>query len=558
MTLLVGAGVELARCPEDDGGTAMAMFEQGMVVAAQPEAADAGASVLRSGGNAVDAAIAAGLVAGVVDPQMCGIAGFGNLQVLLPGAGVHRCIDFHARSPLATRPDQWEDLVLGETRDGFGFVLDGYVNELGYQAVATPGSMRAYHEAQTTWGVKDWAEIVDHAVRWAENGFVVRPDTAQWWAEGASMGRAQVIDRLRFSATGRELYLRPDGGPKRTGDVVVNPDLAATLRRIATDGADAFYTGSIAERIAEDMAANGGRVTTEDLAAYRTIHNDPLTGTYRGHRIATNRPPGGGIMVLEMLNVLEHFDLAAMGHNSVAYVRTVTETMKRATADKDAFVGDPAFVDVPVERLLSAAHAAAHAASIEAGERAKVTRMAFEPADTTHVAVVDRDGNAVSMTHSLGMPSGVISDGLGFMYNGCMAVFDPRPGRVDSLAPGKSRFSSVCPTMAFDGDVLRVVVGAPGGTQIAMGVTQALLNVIDHGMDMLAAVSAPRVSATSDAIDVANGVPWAVTDALEAEGYEVVRSPQTQDFALVHGIRVDGGRLDGGADPSGDGVAQAV
>ena len=162
------------------------------------------------------------------------------------------------------------------------------------------------------------------------------------------------------------------------------------------------------------------------------------------------------------------------------------------------------------------------------------------------------------MTHSLGMPSGVITEGLGFMFNGCMAVFDPRPGHADSLAPGKRRFSSICPTMVFDDDELRLALGAPGGTQIAMGVTQALLNIVEHGMGMLAAVSAPRVSATSDAIDVANGVPWSVTDALEADGYEVIRSPKTHDFALVHGIRIDRSRLDGGADPGGDGVVQVV
>ncbi|MEM7324662.1 MAG: gamma-glutamyltransferase, partial [Actinomycetota bacterium] len=370
----------------------MSRYEHGMVVAAQPEAVEAGAAVLRSGGNAVDAAIATGLVAGVVDPQMCGIAGFGNIQVYLPADGVHRCIDFHAKSPLATRADQWEDLVIGETRDGFGFVLEGHVNDVGYQAVATPGSMMAYFEAQTTWGVKDWTEIVGHAIRWAEDGFAIRPDTARWWAEGASMGRAAVADRLSFSATGRDLYFRPDAGLKQAGDGLVNPDLAATLRIVAAEGADAFYTGRIAERIVEDMAQNGGLISAEDLANYRTTHNDPLTGSYRGHRVTTNHPPGGGVMLLEMLNVFEHFDLAALGHNSVDYVRTVTEAMKRATVDKDTFVGDPAFVDVPVERLLSAGHASAHAESIKAGERATVTRLAYEPADTTHVAVVDRDG----------------------------------------------------------------------------------------------------------------------------------------------------------------------
>lgn len=529
-----------------------------MVVAAQPEAVEAGAAMLRDGGNAVDAAIAAGLVAGVVDPQMCGIAGFGNLQVYLPDRDVHRCIDFHATSPQATEPGQWEDLIIGETRDGFGFVLDGHVNDVGYQSIATPGSLLAYFEAQTMWGTRDWDRVVAPAIDWAERGFVVRPQMAGWWANGATLGRADNRDRLGFSATGREIYFRPDGSFKQVGDRVTNPDLAATLRRIAAEGADTFYTGALAERIAEDMAANGGRLSADDLAGYRTTHTDPLPGRYRGLDIATNHPPGGGVMVLEMLNILEHFDLAATGHTTAEYVRILTEAMKRATVDKDTNVGDPEHVDVPLDRLLSANHAAEHAASIRAGERATVERVAQEPKDTTHVCVVDADGNAASMTHSLGMPSGVITDGLGFMYNGCMAVFDPRPGRANSLAPGKRRFSSLCPTMAFDESELRYVVGAPGGTQIAMGVTQVLINCIDFGMSMTEAVSTPRVSGTSTAIDVANGVPWSVSDALEADGYEVIRSPSTHDFARVHGIRCVGGRLDGGADPGADGVAQRV
>ena len=529
-----------------------------MVVAAQPEAVEAGAKMLRQGGNAVDAAIAAGLVSGVVDPQMCGIAGFGNLQVYLPSQNVHRCIDFHAKSPLATEPDQWEDLIVGETRDGFGFVLEGHVNDVGYQSIATPGSLLAYFEAQEMWGTKDWDQIVAPAIEWAEQGFVVRPQVAGWWHEGATMGRANNLDRLSHSKTGRDIYFRPDGSLKRTGDTLVNSDLANTLRTIAAEGADTFYTGKLAERIAEDMAANGGLLSADDLARYKTIHNDPLASSYRGVGITTNHPPGGGIMLLEMLNILEHFDLAAMGHNSVDYVRTVTEAMKRATVDKDNHVGDPDFVDVPIDMLLSPQHASVHAAAIADGERMSVERVAYEPKDTTHICVVDADGNAASMTHSLGMPSGVITDGLGFMYNGCMAVFDPRPGRANSLAAGKSRFSSLCPALGFEGDQLRYVVGAPGGTQIAMGVLQALLNSIDFGMPMLEAVSTPRVSGTSTAIDVANGVPWSVSDALEADGYEVIRNPATQAFARVFGIRCDGGKLDGGADPGSDGTVQRV
>ena len=200
------------------------------------------------------------------------------------------------------------------------------------------------------------------------------------------------------------------------------------------------------------------------------------------------------------------------------------------------------------------------AAEIKAGVRAEVPRLnsGLPSKDTTHVSVVDRDGNCVTMTHSLGMPSGVITEGLGFFYNGCMGVFDPRPGRVGSIAPGKARFTSVCPSIVFRDGKPYLVIGAPGATQIAMGVLQAILNVIDFGMTMTEAVSAPRFSATSNAIDVSNRVVHGVTRKLEADGYEVIRSPYTFGFAAVHGIRIDGDRLDGGADPGHDGIALPV
>ena len=308
------------------------------------------------------------------------------------------------------------------------------------------------------------------------------------------------------------------------------------------------------------MGANGGLVSAQDLAEYRTTHCEPLRGTYRGFEVATNQPPGGGVVLLEMLNILENFDVAGMGHNSAEYVRVVTEAMKRATADKDAHVGDPAFVEVPVSRLTSKDYARECAAAIERGERGVVERLgeAVESKSTTQVCVADEEGNLFTMTHSLGMPSGVITEGLGFMYNGCMAVFDPRPGRAGSLAPGKSRFSSMCPSIVFRGGEPYVVIGAPGGTQIAMGVLQALMNVLDFEMSMSDAVSAARFSATSNPIDVSNRIPRFVTNELEAQGYEVVRWPVSYAFAWVHGIRIDDGVWTGGADPGADGMALAV
>ena len=535
------------------------MVKEAMIVSAQPEASEAGARVLMAGGNAVDAAITAALVQGVVDPQMCGIAGFGNCQIYMPSKGVHTCIDFHGKTPLSATPEMWEHLIEGETRDGFGFVLKGNVNDLGYQAITTPGSLKAYGEAVSQYGTWDWADIVAPAITQADEGFRVRPHVYFWWTNGADHGRVPVEKRLSFSATGQKSYFNSSGSLKRIGQKVHIPEMANTLRKIAKQGVETFYTGEIAEQIASDMKKNGGLLSYEDLANYSTTVTEPLIGAYRGYNIASNQPPGGGVMLIEMLNILENFDLKGIGHNTSEYIRVVAEAMKQATADKDRHVGDPKFVDVPLEKLLSKDYAKSVSEKIRNGEKVAVERYgAKEPKQTTHVAVVDYDGNCVTMTHSLGMPSGVITDNLGFMYNGCMAVFDPRPNRAGSIAPGKSRFTSLAPTIISKEGEPFIVLGAPGGTQIAMGILQAVANVIDFDMTMLEAVSAPRFSATSNLIDVMNRIPSYVTNNLEGQGYEIARSALSFGIAAVHGIRIRNGKLDGGADPGHDGVALRV
>jgi gamma-glutamyltranspeptidase/glutathione hydrolase len=531
-----------------------------MIVAPQPEATEAGAEMLKAGGNAVDAAMACALVQGVVDPMMCGIAGFGSCGIAMQG-GFHGYIDFHAPAPGAVRPDMWADRIESEARDGYGFILRGRVNDIGYQSICLPASLRAYRDAHREHGRLPWEQIVEPAIGWAEGGWTVRPHVGTWWAEDGQMGRAANHERLAFTPASRALYCRPDGTPKQVGDTVVNRDLGQTLRLIAKHGDSVFYEGEIADAIAADMRRHGGLIAEEDLRGWRTVRNAPLWGTYRGYRVSSNRPPGGGVMLLEMLNVLERFELGALEHNSAEYIRIVAEAMKRATVDKDRHVGDPRFVDVPLDRLTGKAYAAALAEEIRAGWKAEVPRFnqgGSASRDTTHVSVIDRDGSCVTMTHSLGMPSGVITPGLGFMYNGCMGVFDPRPGRVGSLAPGKSRFSSVVPSIVFDGARPHIVIGAPGATQIAMGVLQVLLNAIDFEMTMVEAVSAARFSATSNVIDVSNRIPRAVQRELEREGYEVVRSPKTYGFAAVHAIRAHPDGLDGGADPGHDGIVMAV
>jgi gamma-glutamyltranspeptidase / glutathione hydrolase len=534
--------------------------KRAMIVAPQPEATEAGAEILKAGGNAVDAAMACAFVQGVVDPLMCGIAGFGSCGIAMPAAGFHGYIDFHAPAPLATRPDMWADRVESEARDGYGFILRGRVNDIGYQAICAPASLRAYRDVHREHGRLPWEQILEPAIAWAEGGWTVRPHVGSWWAEDGQMGRAANHERLAFTPASRALYCRPDGTPKRVGDRVVNRDLGQTLRLIAKHGDAVFYEGEIAHAIVEDMRKHDGLIAAEDLRGWRTTRNAPLWGTYRRYRVSSNQPPGGGVMLLEMLNILEHFPLASLEHNSAEYVRLVAEAMKRATIDKDRHVGDPRFVDVPVDRLAGKPYAAEMAAEIRAGKKGDVPRFnAGAPVkDTTHVSVIDAEGNCVTMTHSLGMPSGVVTTGLGFMYNGCMGVFDPRSGRAGSLAPGKARFSSVVPSIVWEADRPHLIIGAPGATQIAMGVLQVLLNALDFDMTMVEAVSAPRFSATGNAIDVSNRIPRGVERELQGMGYDVVRSPQTYGFAAVHAIRIHGDGLDGGADPSHDGIVMAV
>ena len=539
----------------------------GMVTAPQPEAVEAGLECLRAGGNGVDAAIAAALVQTVVDPQMCGIAGFGTFHVYMPSRHVHTTLDFHGRSPLGVRPDMWQHLVLREAEDGWGFILKGRVNELGYGAITTPRTLAAFDVALKRFGTRSLRDLLQPAIEYCEEGFQVRPHMANFWNAPPTLGREANITMLTTLPATRKIYAKRDGRVLEVGDVLRNPDMGATLSRIAQHSVEDFYRGEIACRIVADMRANGGLLTEADLMTCAPEDNPPLWGTYRGHRIATNNPPGGGIMLLEMLNILEQFDLRALGHNSPAYMHVVAEAMKIATADKDAKVGDPRFVDVPVAELTSKAYASAKADAIRRGVKARVPRLKAggqESKHTTQICVVDEHGTCVTMTHTLGQPSGVVTDGLGFMYNGAMAVFDPRPGRAGSMAPGKARFSALSPTIVFKPttggapDKPLLVLGAPGATQITMGNLQVMLNVIDFGMDAQQAVSAPRFSATSDVIEVSNRVLRSAERDLAAMGYVTRRWPQAYTFAWVHAIRSTENGWDGGADPATDGMAAQV
>lgn len=534
---------------------------RGMIVAAQPEAAEAGADILRRGGNAVDAAIACAFSQGVVDPQMCGIGGFGAMQISMPKRGVHTVLEFLALAPFAATADMWADRFVGQTRDGFVFLLRDHANELGHLAAGTPGNVKGYTEALARFGTMELKDVMAPAIRQARDGFMVRPYVHYYWTiDQRGAGQINTEDKLRHSETGRAIYFRPDGTLKRPGDIVANPDLARTLERIATSGPEIFYTGEIAEEIAADMAAHGGLITRRDLADYRVREKAPVWGSYRGLRIAGNPPAAGGVSLIELLHILQEFELGNLAHNSAEHLAILAEAMKWMTIDRDAHIGDPDFVDVPIAMLLSQAHAAAHAEKIKAGVKASVPRseLAKDPPDTTVTCVMDEEGNAVTITHTLGQPSGGIPSGLGFMYNGSMSGFDPRPGRAGSIAPGKARGSAMAPTIIFQDDKPVMAIGAPGGTFIVPALAQALSNVIDFGMSMTDAVAAPRIVCLSDTIDVSNRVERRVTDKLQAQGYSIARSYQSFAFGAPHGVKIEGDGWTGGADPQRDGMAIGV
>lgn len=362
-------------------------MKNGTIVAPQPEAVEVGAEVLAKGGNAVDAALACAFVQGVVDPQMAGIGGFGSMHVYMPGKGIHEILEFYAKAPLAATPDMWVDKVISESRDGFGFILENNISDMGYQAVCTPGSLKGYETALRDYGTFDWEDLITPAVSYAREGFPIRNHMHWYWAKDQSSdGFANTCDKLRLTAAGRDIYFHPDGRLRGVGEVLKNPRMADTLEKIArSGGSDIFYHGELADVIADDFAANGGLITREDLAAYDLYKAEPLRGEYRGRRIATSPPPGSGLCLLEILHILEGFDIGGMEHSGTRHIKHLFEAMKRMTIDKDTYMGDPHYVDVPTEKLLSEAHIGAHRKSLADGERANVRRMDGGPRDTTHI-----------------------------------------------------------------------------------------------------------------------------------------------------------------------------
>ncbi|MFO7893125.1 MAG: gamma-glutamyltransferase [Longimicrobiales bacterium] len=549
----VGDEPGVAAVPADRAAVA----EHGMVVSAHALASHVGDEVLQAGGNAVDAAVATGFALAVVYPRAGNIGGGGFMVVRLPDAEA-TTIDFREKAPLAAHPEMWLD------EDG---EYDRQRHHLSHRAVGVPGTVAGLAYVHDQYGSLPWRELVEPAVRLAADGWEMTP--------GAARSLASVLDAFeRYPAS--VAAFSKDGEPYEVGEIFRQPDLARTLERIRDEGRDGFYAGETARLLVAEMERGDGLITLEDLARYEPAERAPVRGTYRGYGVIGMPPPSsGGTALVEMLNILEGYDLAAMGHNTAPYVHHLAEAMRRAYRDRARHLADTDFVDVPLDRLTSKAYAAELRAGIESDtvtpSSVDDVAMVHESAQTTHFSVVDPDGMAVSTTYTLEYSYGsrITVPGAGFLLNNEMGDFNPAPGLTTeggligtepNLAePGKRMLSSMSPTILEDPDGgLFAVVGSPGGRTIINTVLQVSLNLMEFDMGILAAVQAPRVHHQwlPDRLRMEDADwPEAVLLGLRDRGHSIdIRGAQGH----AHSIRVrPDGRIAGAPDPR-DADAAAV
>jgi gamma-glutamyltranspeptidase/glutathione hydrolase len=533
-----------------------------MIVAPQPMAVEEGAKVLQRGGNAYDAALACAFTQFILDPHSCGVGGY--LLLTHHPAGAQRppkILDAPALAGSRVTPTMWEDQVRGPNPAGWGFFLKDKVNDDGYQSICTPGIVRGLQAIHERWCTRKWADLIAPAAAIAEEGFVVGAHLASRWKDKPQFYEdSSLFQKLSVTPDAARIYLKADGTAYDEGEVLRNPDYARTLRRLAHAGADDFYNGELAGRIAADFSAHGSWVTAQDLAEYRVRESEPIVTTYRGYTVVTSPPPHGGPTLAAILKILERYDVPAMQHNSPRYIHLVAMAMKAAFADRNRDLGDPAFVSVPLKETLSDERASHWRRVIDQGEKIDTARIQPGSRSTTQVTVVDKSGNCVSLTHSLGSSSGVITSGLGFMYNNSMINFHPYGGHPNSIAPGKGRTSGMTPTIVLDGNQPVLVLGAPGATRIITAVLQVILNRLDFGMTVTEAVLAPRFDCQGDMISCQSRIPEYICAEVRKK-HPIQRIPESHGgIALVHAIAIqpETGRLYGAADTGADGMALLI
>ena len=533
-----------------------------MIVAPQPIAVEEGAKVLQQGGNAIDAAVTAAFVQFVVDPHCCSAGGYIVVNFHRAGFKTPLLLDGPAIAGSMVSPEMWQDIVIRPNPDGWGYFLRGKVNDLGYQSICTPGAIKGLAVMLERWGTISWDRSLEPATQIAEEGFTVSANMAANWKEPVSYPEASsALEAIRSNEEARRIYLKSDGAPYEAGEVLRNPGYAHTFKRLATAGADDFYEGELAQQMSQDLEANHAFVTAADLSEYELREPQAVRGNYRGHPVATSQPPHGGPTLIAIMNILDLYNLRSLEHNSPEYIHLVAMAMKAAFSDRNRWLADPKFEDVPLDKMISVERAHHWKAVIDENQPIEVSRGQTGPPDTTHVTVVDDQGNGVSLTHSRGsLSGGVITPGLGFMYNNSMVNFHPYPGHANSIAPRKGRTTGITPTIVYAGDQPQLVLGAPGATRIITSVLQVILNVIDFDMSISDAVLAPRFDCQGDCIYCHARIPELVCHEVRKQ-HPIQRIPKSHGgLALVHAIHIHPvtRELSGAADTGADGMAMMI
>ena len=524
-----------------------------LVVTRESHATDAGLSVLRAGGNAVDAAVAVGFALAVTHPA-AGNLGGGGFMLIRFADGRTTFLDFRERAPEKASRDMYLDTDGKPTRDSL----------VGYRAAGVPGTVRGLELASRKYGRNKWAKLLAPAIKLAAQGFPVSYGLAR-----SLQSSRKLLERFPDS---KRIFLR-NGRFYEPGEVLLQPELAATLKRIASQGAQEFYEGETARRLVEAMTRNGGLWTLSDLKNYAVVERKPLTGRYRGYDLITAPPPSsGGVGILEMMGMLEGSGYEKSGAGSAATVHYLTEVMRRYYADRAEYLGDPDFVRVPMAGLLNPQYLARLRKSIDP-ERATPSAQvhagnpaAYESSQTTHYSIVDADGNAVALTYTLngGYGSGVTAPGLGFLLNNEMDDFAAKPGapnndglvygQANAIQPRKRPLSSMTPTIVLRDGRLYLVLGSPGGPRIITTVLEVLLNVFDFGMNVQEAADWPRFHHQwlPDKLYMERGFSPDTIRLLEARGHTVENA---RSIGEVAAILLNGAWLEGAADSRTEGKA---
>ena len=499
--------------------------KNGMVASEQGLATQVGLDILKQGGNAIDAAVAVGFALAVVLPNAGNIGGGGFMVLHDDKTGKDVAIDFREIAPAKASRDMY--------LDNQGNVIDGK-SLFTHDASGVPGTVAGMEYALKKWGTMPLSKVLEPAIKLADKGFIVSDVLAQTLKEEKStLGKWSASKAIFFK----------NGEPLKSGDLLVQKDLAKSLRLIAKQGAKAFYQGEIATKIAKEMQSHGGTMTLEDLKAYKVVERQPIIGDYRGYKVVTMPPPSsGGVHLIEILNMLEHYPIKEDGVNSAKNIHHMAESMKLAYADRSEYLGDPDFVKIPVTGLTSKAYANERVKTID-DNKARLSStikpgkpQPYESDQTTHFSVMDKAGNAVAVTYTLNLNfgSGIVAAGTGILLNNEMDDFSVKPGvpnafglvggTANAIEAKKRPLSSMTPTIVMKNNKPWLVTGSPGGARIITTVLQSVVNTIDHEMNPAEAIITPRVHHQwlPDELRVEEGISPDTIKLLQDKGHKVV------------------------------------